>query len=67
MEGQFKQGPVFKSIISHICLTIFFFKRDNLTLSMMVSVSLPTHNIKNKNLQIDNKLTISNHKDEIKK
>lgn len=34
---------------------------------MMVSVSLPTYNIKNKNLQIDDKLTISNHKDEIKK
>lgn len=33
----------------------------------MVSVSLPTHNRKNKNLQIDNKLTINNHKDEIKK
>lgn len=67
MEGQFKQGPVFKSITPLICLTIFFLKRNNLTLCMMVSVSLPTHNIKNKNLQIDNKLTISNHKDEIKK
>lgn len=39
--------------------------RKKTTLGTMVSASLPSYNIKNKSLKIDNKLTISSHKDEI--